>query len=257
MIARVAVVTGASRGLGRGIANSLAEAGCDVIVNWATSREDAERTAALVEARGRRAVLVAGDVGDPATSDALVDAATQLGDLEVWVNNAGISVLAPIVETDPADLERMLAVNVMGTFHGMRAAARWMLANRRGGRIINVASDLGVQAAPLLGAYSASKFAVVGLTQAAAVELAPAGITVNAIGPGTAETDMVTAERASESSLTNQTAAEVRQNTLDAVPAGRFCRPEDAGSLVAWLASSESSYLTGQTLLVNGGSVLH
>lgn len=257
MTGRVAVVTGAGRGLGRGIAVALAEGGWHVVVGWASDRDAAMATAGEIEAHGTKAVLVPGDVADPATAAAMVTAATRLGELEVWVNNAGISTLAPVVDTPVADLERMLAVNVVGTFHGLRAAANEMMARRRPGRIINVASDLGVQAAPYLGAYSASKFAVVGLTQAAAVELAPAGITVNAVGPGTAETDMVAAERRAEGHVTHRSAEEIRQSHLDAIPAGRFCRPEDAGALVAWLAGPHTGYLTGQTLLVNGGSVLH
>lgn len=253
----VAVVTGAGRGLGRGIAAALAGVGWDVVVSWVTDEAAAEATAKEVESHGVRSDLVRGDVSDPSTADALVAAAERLGDLGAWVNNAGVSALAPVVDTDPAALLRMLEVNVMGTFHGLRAAARSMTDRGQGGRIVNIASDLGVQAAPLLGAYSATKFAVVGLTQAAALELAPAGITVNAVGPGTAETDMVIAERATESELSDRSPAEVRQAYLDAIPAGRFCRPSDAGALVAWLAGPDSSYLTGQTLLVNGGSILH
>ncbi len=253
----MAVVTGGGRGLGRGIALALARAGNHVVVNWTSDEAAAARTVADVQAAGRRATLVRGDVVDPAASQVLAEAAEDLGDLEVWVNNAGVSVLAPVVDTEPCDLERMLAVNVMGTFHGMRAAARSMLTHRRCGRIVNVASEAGVQGFPYLGAYSATKFAVVGLTQAAAVELAPAGITVNAVGPGTAETDMVAAERVAESGFTHRSVAEVRQDYLDAIPAGRFCRPDDAGALVAWLAGPDAAFLTGQTLLVNGGAVLH
>jgi len=254
---RVAVVTGAGRGLGRGIALALARAGNHVVVNWTSDQASATQTVADIQALGRGATLVQGDVVDPATSQTLAEVAEQLGDLEVWVNNAGVSMLAPVVDTDAADIERMLAVNVMGTFHGMKVAAQSMLAHRRCGRIVNVASEAGVQGFPYLGAYSATKFAVVGLTQAAAIELAPAGITVNAIGPGTAETDMVAAERLAESGFTHRSVDEVRQDYLDAIPAGRFCRPDDAGALVAWLAGPDAAFLTGQTLLVNGGAVLH
>jgi len=253
----VAVVTGASRGLGRGIAVALAESGFDIVVNWSASENEAKVTKQLVEEFGRRAVLVAGDVSVAGTAAALVAAAQQLGELTVWVNNAGISQLAPIIETDVDVFERMLDINVLGTFHGLRAAAIAMQAAGTKGRIVNVASDLGVQAVALLGAYSATKFAVVGLTQAAAIELGPSGITVNAIGPGTAETDMVLAERDAETHFTDRSAQEVRQAYLDAIPVGRFCEPSDAGALVAWLAGPSTSYLTGQILLINGGSIVH
>jgi NAD(P)-dependent dehydrogenase (short-subunit alcohol dehydrogenase family) len=161
-----------------------------------------------------------------------------------------------MVDASAADLVRMLDVNVLGTLHGLQAAARWFLDHGRPGRIVNVASETGVQAFPLLGTYSASKFAVVGLTQAAALELAPAGITVNAVCPGTAETDMVMAERATEIALSGTTADQVRAAYLDAIPAGRFCEPADVGAAVAYLVGPGAAYVTGQSLCVNGGSVL-
>jgi NAD(P)-dependent dehydrogenase (short-subunit alcohol dehydrogenase family) len=131
------------------------------------------------------------------------------------------------------------------------------LAEGRRGRIVNVASDLGVQGGRHLGAYAATKFAVVGLTQCAALELATSGITVNAVCPGTAETDMVLAERASEVSLTGLSPDDVRASYLMAIPAGRFCTPEDVGAAVSWLCSPGASYVTGQAICVNGGSILH
>jgi acetoin reductase-like protein len=255
-MSRVAVVTGAARGLGRGIAVALAESGCDVVVNYSASEEAAAETVLLVEKTGRRAVAVRGDVADTQTAPLLARRALEdFGALDVWVNNAGISVLAPVAETAVADLRRMLDVNTVGTFLGMQAAAAAM--KQRGGRIVNVASELGVQAFPYLGAYSATKFAVVGLTQAAALELAADGITVNAVCPGTAETDMVLAERASEVGVTGRSPDEVRRSYLDGIPVGRFCTPEDVGACVAYLASPSAAYLTGQSVCINGGSVLH
>ena len=194
-----AVVTGGGRGLGRGIALALAADGFDVVVGFAGGREPAGTAAAeAVRALGRRAETVHGDVADAATAKLLLDAATELGGLEAWVNNAGRVGAGADHRHPPADLSRMLDVNVTGTLHGMQAAAGAFLEAGRGGRIVNIASELGVQACANLGGYAASKFAVVGLTQAAAIELAAAGITVNAVCPGTAETDMVLAERASE-----------------------------------------------------------
>jgi NAD(P)-dependent dehydrogenase (short-subunit alcohol dehydrogenase family) len=253
----VAVVTGAGRGIGRGIALALAADGFDLVIGYAGGPSPAEATAIAVRQLGRQAEVVGGDVADPGTAKLLLDAALSLGDLTSWVNNAGVSVLAPVVDTSAADLHRMLDVNVMGVFHGLRAAARFFRTEGAPGRIVNIASDLGLQAFPNLGAYAATKFAVVGLTKTAALELAATGITVNAVCPGTAETDMVLAERASEVSLTGSSADQVRDAYLAAIPAGRFCTPDDVGALVAWLCGPSSSYVTGQAICVNGGSVLH
>jgi meso-butanediol dehydrogenase/(S,S)-butanediol dehydrogenase/diacetyl reductase len=253
----VAVVTGGGRGLGRGIAAAMAEAGFDLVLGYAHHERGARAAASEAEGLGRRALLVGGDVSTPDTADALVEAGAALGSLDAWVNNAGVSVLAPVLDTDPTDLVRMVDVNLFGTFHGLRAAAHHMRSVGTHGRIVNVASDLGVLAGRNLGGYAATKFAVVGLTQAAAIELAVDGITVNAVCPGTAETDMVLAERATEVLLTGQKSDAVRRSYLDAIPAGRFCTPADVGGLVAWLCGPKAAYVTGQAICVNGGSILH
>ena len=257
MTSRSAVVTGASKGIGRAIAIALAHDGWDVVVNFSTNEGAAKETADAVTDAGAKALVVGGDVTDPATSARLVGAAAELGTLEAWVNNAGVSVLAPIIDTSPTDMERMLAVNYMGTFHGLQAAARTMVAAGTHGRIVNVASEAAVLTFRYMGAYAASKFAVVGLTQAAAIELGAHGISVNAVGPGTTETDMVLAERRSEVSITGDPAEDVRASYLANIPLGRFCTPEDTAALVAWLVSPAAAYVTGQIICNNGGSVLH
>jgi NAD(P)-dependent dehydrogenase (short-subunit alcohol dehydrogenase family) len=254
---RSAVVTGASKGIGRGIAIALARDGWDVVVNYSSNEGAAKETADAVADAGARAVVVGGDVTDPATSERLAEAACELGTLEAWVNNAGVSVLGPVVDTSVADMERMLAVNYMGTFHGVQAAARTMLAENTPGRIVNVASEAAVLTFRYLGPYAASKCAVVGLTQAAAIELGPHGISVNAVGPGTTETDMVFAERRSEVSITGDPSDDVRDAYLANIPLGRFCTPDDTGALVAFLVSPAGAYVTGQIICNNGGSVLH
>jgi meso-butanediol dehydrogenase/(S,S)-butanediol dehydrogenase/diacetyl reductase len=254
---KVAVVTGSGRGIGRAIALGLAEAGFDLVLGWNSDEQGAKATATDAEASGARTVLGHGDVSVEGTSETLGSLATEvLGGLDVWVNNAGVSLFAPLLQTSGADVRRLMDVNVLGTFHGVVTAGRAMAASG-GGRIINVASDLGVQAAPMLAAYSASKFAVVGLTQAAALELAPHGIAVNAICPGTVETNMVLAEEHAEAGLRGVGIDDVRSRLLAAVPQGRLCTGADVAASVVFLASDAASYLTGQAICVNGGSILH
>jgi len=256
--APVAVVTGGGRGLGAGIAVALADAGHDLVIVWRSDLAAAEHTAAAVRARGRRVELVEGDVEDADTAKLLVDAAVErLGGLDTWVNNAGVSAIAPVIDTPVLQMERMLAVNVIGALHGMQAAARTMLDRGSGGRIVNVASDAGLQGFPNLGGYAATKFALIALTQTAALELAGNRITVNAVCPGTAETAMNHSEWVSERTLTGRSFGDVREEYLGAIPLGRFCTPEDVGDAVAWLASPGASFVTGQAICINGGTVLH
>ena len=253
-----AVVTGGGRGLGRGIALALGGLGCDLVLGWHRDGEATAATVAGLEDLGAAAIAVQGDVRDPATSADLVKAATrEFGAVDVWVNNAGVSVFAPVLSTSAGEMTAMMEVNYFGTFHGLQAAGAVMTASGRGGRIINVASDLGLRAAPNLAGYSASKFAVVGLTQAAAVELAPHGVRVNAVCPGTVETEMVEAEQAAEAGWTGTSVEDVRRRLLADVPAGRLCTPDDVGALVAWLAGPAAEFVTGQAICTNGGSILH
>ncbi len=251
----VAVVTGGTRGLGAGIARSLSHSGWSLVLNCRSDSEQADQIVSELQESGTEVKLVLGDVSDPNTSEQLVAAASDLGDLRGWVNNAGVSSFEPLLETSVDAMRHMIDVNVVGTFFGMRAAGRAMATS--GGRIINVASEAGIRAEGLLGMYSATKFAVVGLTQAAAIELAPSAITVNAVCPGLAETAMVDAERNAEVELTGSSVEEIRTAGLARIPLGRFCDPADVGSTVAWLASPEASYITGQSIVISGGSLLH
>ncbi len=252
----VAVVTGAGRGLGRGIALALAGAGADLVLGYRREADAAETTAVACRTLGVRVEVVPGDVREAGTAKALAGAATSLGRLDVWVNNAGVSFIAPVLGTDPAELATLLDVNVIGVLHGMQAAAAAMVPAGRG-RIVNIASDAGLQGFAYLGGYAASKFAVVALTQTLALELAGTGVTVNAVCPGTAETAMNEAEWAAQRSLTHETLDEVRAAYLADIPVGRFCTPEDVGATVAFLASDGASFVTGQSWCVNGGTVLH
>lgn len=253
----VAVVTGAGRGLGRGIALALAASGADLVLGYRRDAAAAAETASACRALGVRAEVVGGDVREPGTAKALADAAVAgLGGLDAWVNNAGVSFVAPVLDTDPAALAALLDVNVIGVLHGMQAAAAVMVPAGRG-RIVNLASDAGLQGFAYLGGYAASKFAVVALTQTLALELAGTGVTVNAVCPGTAETAMNDAEWAAQRALTGEPVDDVRAAYLAAIPVGRFCTPQDVGATVAFLASDAASFVTGQSWCVNGGTVLH
>jgi meso-butanediol dehydrogenase/(S,S)-butanediol dehydrogenase/diacetyl reductase len=257
-VTRVAIVTGGGRGLGAGIAMALADAGHDLVLGWRRDAVAAAETADAVRARGRRVELVYGDVVDADTSKLLADAAVNsLGGLDVWVNNAGVSLIAAVLDTPSIEMEHMLAVNVIGTLHGIQAAGHTMIERGGGGRIINLASDAGLQGFRNLGGYAATKFAVVALTQTTALELADDGITVNAVCPGTAETGMNQAEWATERALSGQSIDAVRKSYLRDIPLGRFCAPEDVGTTVAWLAGPGAGFVTGQSICVNGGTVLH
>jgi meso-butanediol dehydrogenase/(S,S)-butanediol dehydrogenase/diacetyl reductase len=220
----------------------LARDHCDLVLGWTTNQDAVEAAALELSAFGGRVLAVRGDVEDPSTAVHLVEVATEeLGRLDVWVNNGGVSVLAPFLETTLEDMARMMSVSFLGTVSGTQAAAGAMIGpNSHGGRIINIACDLGMAAASLLAGYRATKFAVVGLTQAAALELAPHGITVNAVCPGM------------EIAGAPWTADAARHRLVGAVPARRLCTPEDIGAVVVWLSSASAAFLTGQAIGTNG-----
>lgn len=240
---RVAIVTGASRGLGRAIALALAGAGADVAVA-ARAKPDLEETAHEVEARGRRALVVPTDVTAWGEVERLVERTVQdLGRLDILVNNSGIARVVPFAEMAPEDFVHTLEVNLVGVFHGCRAAARHLIA-QRSGKVINMASVLGAAGLPGYSAYSASKGGVIALTRALAVEWARYEIQVNAVAPGWFVTDMNAGAFAD---------ARVRERLLRDVPARRTGRLDEIGPLVVYLASRASDYLTGQTIFLDGG----
>jgi 2-deoxy-D-gluconate 3-dehydrogenase len=229
---RVALVTGASRGLGRAMAVALAEAGADVGL-VARSREALEDTAALPT-----------DVGVEGEVDAAVQRALDAyGGIDVLVNCSGVAVVKPLVETTSAEWHRVIETNLSGAFHCCRAVGRAMIEQRRG-KVVNVASVLGAQGLPGYAAYSASKGGLLALTRGLAVEWARHNIQVNAIAPGWFVTSMN--ERAFAD-------PRLRERLLRDVPARRTGRPEELGALVVYLASSASDYVTGEVVFVDGG----
>jgi NAD(P)-dependent dehydrogenase (short-subunit alcohol dehydrogenase family) len=245
---KVALVTGASRGIGRGIALALAQAGADVAVNFVSSEQEAEKVAAEVKNLGRRAILVRADVSKKQEVDFMVaEVIRQLGKIDILVNNAGILSFKPFLEMDEETWDRLMAVNLKGQFLVAQAAARQMVAQKTGGKIINIASIASGQVGvgfPNIAHYCASKGGVVAMTETMALELGPHKINVNAIAPGAIETDMT------KNMLLDE---KTRQGLLMRIPKGRIGKPEDIGAMAVFLASDESDYCTGATFYVDGG----
>ncbi|WP_275293459.1 acetoin reductase [Amycolatopsis sp. La24] len=249
------LVTGAARGIGRGIALRLAADGHDVAVNDIPANAgELEAVAKEIRAAGRRSATVTADVSDPAAVTAMVGETVQaLGSLDVMVANAGIAQVLPLLELTPEDWDRMMAVNARGMFLCYQAAAKQMIEQGGGGKIIGAASIVAHRPFALLGHYSASKWAVRGLTQAAAMEWSKHGITVNAYCPGivgTAMWDLID-EKLAESEGLRKGQAIAKYSDL--IHLGRVSVPEDVASYVSYLASPDSDYMTGQSVMIDGG----
>ena len=240
---KVALVTGASSGLGRHFALTLARAGAKVAVT-ARRQGPLQDLAAEIAAFDGRALPLALDVTDPAAIAATLAAAeTELGPLDIVVNNAGVASTAPALEVTGADWDKVLSTDLSGVFHVAQAAARRMVAERRGGSIINIASILGLGGASLLAAYSAAKAGVINLTRTLATEWARHGIRVNAIAPGYIETDM-------NRDTLNSPVGEIMRKKI---PQRRLGQPADLDGPLLLLASPASAFMTGACLVVDGG----
>jgi NAD(P)-dependent dehydrogenase (short-subunit alcohol dehydrogenase family) len=243
-----AVVTGASQGIGAAAAIALARAGANVAFDYKSATEEAEKTAAAVREAGAEAVVLKGDTGDPAHVDELARAAVQAwGGIDVWINNAARLMVKPFLEMTDDDWHGLLAANLHGYYYGCRAAARRMVADGNGGRIVNVTSIVGIQPIAELSAYVTAKGGILGLTKTLAVELGPYAITVNALSPGATDTPL------------NQVAytAEVRRNYEHRIPLGRIASAEEIADPIVFLASDASRYVTGHELVVDGGMILN
>lgn len=252
---KVALVTGAAQGIGRGIALQLAQDGFDVaIADLDFQREKGEGVVQEVEGLGRKAAYVPIDVSDKASFDQAVDAtAEQLGGLDVLVNNAGIAQVKPVLEVTQEELEKIFSINVHSIFFGIQAAVRKFDELGVKGKIINAASIAAVKGFPILSAYSASKFAVRGITQTAAQELAPKGHTVNAYGPGIVGTGMWELIDRELHEINGKPLGQNLQENVDTIALGRIETPEDVAGVASFFASDRADYVTGQTLLVDGG----
>jgi len=240
---RVAIVTGASKGIGRAIALRLAKDGIAVVVNYASSRAAADEAVAEIESAGGKAIAVQADVGGATAMSDLFDTAEKaFGHVDILVNNAGIMKFAMLADTDDALFDQHIVTNVTGVFRGIREAGKRL---REGGRVINFSSSTVGLYGPGYGAYVASKSAVEALTHVASKEFGKRHITVNAVAPGPVETEL----------FMNGKSDELVQRIVGTIPLGRLGQPGDIASVVSFLASPESGWINGQVLRANGGMI--
>ena len=242
---QVVIVTGASRGIGRAVAVRFGRDGAAVLVNYRGGEEAAQETARVITEAGGAAVLVQGDVSARDDADRLIETAVQqFGKVDVLVNNAGITRDQLLMRMTDDDWNAVLDTNLKGAFHTTRAVLRPML-RKRSGRIINIASVVGLVGNAGQGNYAAAKAGLIGFTKSIAREVASRSITVNAVAPGYIETDM-----------TDALPENVKAQILAQVPLGRLGAPNDVAEVVAFLASPGAAYMTGNVLRVDGGMVM-
>lgn len=242
---KVALVTGASRGIGRAIALRLAGEGAKIAINYAGSTAKAEAVKAEIEQHGGEAILVQADVSDSASVDAMVaEVVEAFGQIDILVNNAGITRDGLMMRMKDEDFDAVIDTNLKGVFYCTKAVSKLMM-KKRSGRIVNMASVVGLMGNAGQTNYAAAKAGVVGFSKSAAKELASRGITVNMVAPGFIATDMTAA-------MTDK----AKEMTLQGIPLKRMGEAEDVANAVLFLVSDNASYITGQTINVDGGMVM-
>ncbi|WP_319518645.1 acetoin reductase [uncultured Martelella sp.] len=252
---KVALVTGSSQGIGRGIALRLAREGADVAL-VDIKADKLETVKGEIEALGVRSTTFVADVSDrDQVYAAVAHAEKELGGFDVMVNNAGIAQVKPLADVTPEDTDRIFRINVNGVLWGIQAAAKKFIERGQKGKIISASSIAGHDGFAMLGIYSATKFAVRALTQAAAKEYASQGITVNAYCPGIVGTDMWVEIDERFADITGAPKGETYKKYVDGIALGRAQTPDDVAALVAFLAGEDSDYITGQAILTDGGIV--
>lgn len=239
---KIALITGAGRGIGRAIAIALAKEGAEVVINYNGSEERAKEVKQTIEENGGKASIYKCNVSDFTACEAMIkDIVKEYGHLDILVNNAGITKDGLIMKMKEEDFDSVLNVNLKGTFNTIRHSARQML-KQRSGKIINISSVSGILGNVGQANYAASKAGVIGLTKTMARELGSRGITVNAIAPGFVDTEM-----------TGVLSEEIRENACKQIILGRFGKPEDIANTAVFLASDKADYITGQVISVDGG----
>jgi 3-oxoacyl-[acyl-carrier protein] reductase len=242
---KVAIVTGGSRGIGRAIALELGAQGAKVAVNYHASAAAADEVVAAIKAAGSDALAVQADVSDPEQVNALFKAVTDaFGKVDILVNNAGITRDNVIMMLKPEDFDAVIDTNLRSAWLCSKVASRGMM-KQRSGRIINITSVVGIAGNGGQTNYAASKAGMIGLTKALAKEIASRGVTVNAVAPGFIASDMTAA-----------LSDDIMKKAIEAIPLGRQGSPEDVAKAVAFLASDDAAYITGQVLVVDGGMVM-
>ncbi|NEW45045.1 SDR family oxidoreductase [Nocardia cyriacigeorgica] len=257
--AKVALITGAAQGIGRAIALRLADDGFDIGVNdLAVNRQALQELTADIGRRGVRAHAATADVSDPSEVDRMVtEVVDVLGRLDVLIANAGIvGIASPLLDLTPEEWDRVMAVNARGAFLSYRAAARRFIQQGGGGKIIGAASVAAHRSSALVGHYSASKSAIRSLTETAAVEWARHGITVNAYSPGLVHTGMWDDLDRQLADIQGVAPGSIIDGAESEIPLGRVQRPDDVAGLVSYLASPAADYMTGRSLVMDGGLLL-